>query len=202
MCVSVCPTGIDIRDGLQFECIGCAQCIDACDAVMAKVNRPIGLIRYSSQAAMAGERVRLLRPRVIIYAGVIVGLLSLLTVLLITKPAADVTLLRTLGRPFLVTDAGQVENPLRVKLTNRTDRPLTLRFSIPGRTDVRVRATQDAVTLAPGQVWTEPVQVYAPPSIFTFGSADVTLRVSDSAGVDIDTPCRLVGPIGSIPVSN
>lgn len=202
LCVSVCPTGIDIRDGLQFECIGCAQCIDACDAVMAKVDRPQGLIRYSSQAAMAGDRARVIRPRVIVYSAVVTGLLSVLAFLLVTKPATDVTLLRTLGRPFIVNDAGQVENPMRVKLTNRTDRPLTLRFSVPGRSDVQVRGTQEAVTLIPGQVWTEPVQVVAPQSLFNFGSADVTLRVSDGQGVDIDTPCRLLGPLGSIPGAN
>jgi cytochrome c oxidase accessory protein FixG len=202
MCVSVCPTGIDIRDGLQFECIGCAQCIDACDAVMTKVNRPLGLIRYSSQAAMAGQPTKILRPRVLIYSLVVIALLSLLSFLLATKPPVDVTLLRGLGRPFLVTDAGQVENPMRVKLTNRTDQPLTLRFSTPAHPSVRVQPTQDSVTLAPGQVWTEPVQLFAPTSLFTFGTADITLRVSDNAGVNIDTPCRLIGPIGSIPDTN
>jgi cytochrome c oxidase accessory protein FixG len=199
MCVSVCPTGIDIRDGLQLECIGCAQCIDACDAVMEKVGRPLGLIRYSSQAAMGGEKTKIVRPRVVIYSVIVVGLLSLLGYLLATKPAADVTVLRGLGRPFFMTDAGLVDNPLRVKLTNRTDRALTLRFSVPGRTDVVVQGTQEAVTLAPGQVWTEPVQVLAPASAFTLGSADVTLRVSDGAGVNVDATCRLLGPIGSMP---
>jgi polyferredoxin len=167
---------------------------------MAKVGRPLGLIRYSSQAAMSGEKTRIVRPRVIIYSLIVVVLLSLLSFLLATKPLAGVTLLRNLGRPFLVTDAGQVENGLRVKLTNRSDRPLTLRFSVPGRNDVRVHATQESVTLKPGEVWTEPVQVFAPPGMFEFGAAEVTLRVSDEqAAVRIDTPCRLLGPIGAIP---
>ena len=66
-CVAVCPTGIDIRDGLQMECIGCAQCIDACDTVMTKLGRPQGLIRYTSQDALAGKRARMLRARTIAY---------------------------------------------------------------------------------------------------------------------------------------
>ena len=77
LCVTTCPTGIDIREGLQMECIGCAQCIDACDDVMDKIDRPRGLIRYSSQSAMAGERKRLLRPRIVVYPLVLVIIASL-----------------------------------------------------------------------------------------------------------------------------
>src|SRR4026207_287405 len=66
-CVQVCPTGIDIRQGLQMECIGCTACIDACDAVMTKLHRPRGLIRYDSQEAFTGGRTRWIRPRIIVY---------------------------------------------------------------------------------------------------------------------------------------
>ena len=66
-CVLTCPTGIDIRDGLQMECIHCTQCADACDAMMVKVGRPTGLIRYTSQDALAGQVRRLLRPRTVLY---------------------------------------------------------------------------------------------------------------------------------------
>ncbi|HEY8747626.1 MAG TPA: cytochrome c oxidase accessory protein CcoG, partial [Tepidisphaeraceae bacterium] len=76
MCVAVCPTGIDIRKGLQIECIACAQCIDACDSVMKKVGRKPGLIRYSSQAAMAGDKRSALRPRVIIYPAILLIILT------------------------------------------------------------------------------------------------------------------------------
>lgn len=66
LCVATCPTGIDIREGLQMECVHCAQCIDACDAVMTKLGMPRGLIRYSSQDAIEGKQARFLRPRVVI----------------------------------------------------------------------------------------------------------------------------------------
>jgi cytochrome c oxidase accessory protein FixG len=68
LCVAVCPTGIDIRKGLQLECIGCTQCIDACNGVMARVARPPDLIAYRSLAALEGRRTRILRPRVVVYA--------------------------------------------------------------------------------------------------------------------------------------
>src|SRR5215212_5069203 len=66
-CVQVCPTGIDIRQGLQMECIGCAACVDACDTIMDKLQRPRGLIRYSSLNGLMGKRTKLIRPRIILY---------------------------------------------------------------------------------------------------------------------------------------
>ena len=200
ICVQVCPTGIDIRDGLQIECIGCAQCIDACDAVMAKIKRPLGLIRYSSTTAMEGQPQRVLRPRVVIYMVIVVGLLSLLTVFIATKEPVDVTLLRSLGRPYVMTEAGEVENVLRMKLTNRTDKPMRLRFGVVDQPAVRAVATQDVVELKPSQTWTEPLQIIAPQSAFTLGAMDVKIRVMTDDGVVIDRPCRLLGPF-STPVS-
>ncbi|WP_308936451.1 4Fe-4S dicluster domain-containing protein, partial [Pseudomonas juntendi] len=68
LCVQVCPTGIDIRDGLQIECIGCAACIDACDGIMDKMNYPKGLISYTTEHNLSGQKTHLLRPRLIGYA--------------------------------------------------------------------------------------------------------------------------------------
>ena len=73
MCVQVCPTGIDIRNGLQYECIGCAACIDVCNTVMDKMGYPKGLIRYSTENAMSGAETKIIRPRVIVYATLILG---------------------------------------------------------------------------------------------------------------------------------
>ncbi len=194
MCVNVCPTGIDIRDGLQIECVGCAQCIDACDAVMSKLGRPLGLIRYSSQAALAGEKTKTLRPRVVIYPAIVALLLGLIVFLIATRSPVDVTLLRGLGLPFITTDAGQIENVVRVKMTNRTEKPLRLHIGAADRTDVRAIATQDTIVINPGQSWVEPVRVLAAPGAFTFGTLDVTLRISGD-GVKIDKSCRILGPM-------
>jgi polyferredoxin len=196
MCVSVCPTGIDIRDGLQLECIACAQCIDACDSVMHRLGRQPGLIRYSSQAAMEGEKQKLLRPRVIIYPALICALLALLTALLATHAPVDVTLLRGLGRPYLLTPAGEVANAMRVMLTNRTDKAQRLHVEIAGHTDIRaVAMTPGAIELPPGKTWTEPVQIIAAPTAFSSGVMVIILRVKTEDGVQIDQPCRLVGPM-------
>lgn len=78
-CVAVCPTGIDIRNGLQLECIACAQCIDACDEIMDKLGQPRGLIRYDSQRGLEGERQRRMRPRLYAYGALFAGALVALT---------------------------------------------------------------------------------------------------------------------------
>jgi cytochrome c oxidase accessory protein FixG len=195
-CVSVCPTGIDIRDGLQIECIGCAQCIDACDAVMDKIGRPRGLIRYGSQATMSGEPRRILRPRVVIYSGIVIVIAGLFSILLANKSPADVTVLRSLGQPFMMTASGDVENTMRVKLVNRTDRMQRFTFSAADREDVKVMPTRDVVEVPPMQSVTEPVQFVAPPKGFQLGALDVTLRLTDTeSNVTLSRPVRLLGPM-------
>lgn len=194
LCAQVCPTGIDIRGGLQIECVACAQCIDACDRVMDKIGRPRGLIRYTSQDAMSGQPQRILRPRVAIYLTIIVGLLSLLATLIATKSPLDVTMLRSLGRPFVITENGNVENTLRVKLTNRTDKPMRLSFGVVNHPEMTVSASWPVVEVAASQSWTEPLLIMAPPESFKVGSLNVIVRVFGENGLIIDRKCRLLGP--------
>ena len=99
-CVVVCPTGIDIRNGLQLECVNCAQCIDACNDVMEKVKRPKGLIRYSSQDALAGKPPRLLRVRTIAYPLLLTGVFVAFIAVLSTKFGFDAKIMRGRGNPF------------------------------------------------------------------------------------------------------
>lgn len=194
MCVSVCPTGIDIRDGLQFECVGCAQCIDACDAVMDKLKLPRGLIRYSSQKADQGERSKLLRPRVMIYPALVLALLTILGVLLATRAPATVTVLRGLGRPFTITQANEVENVMRLKITNRSEKPMRFRVTVIDPPGVTAASTDAELSLAPGQMSLEPLRITAPPELFKAGILSATVRVTSDDGFTADYPCQLLGP--------
>jgi cytochrome c oxidase accessory protein FixG len=129
-CVTVCPTGIDIRDGLQLECIGCAACIDACDEIMVKLNRPKGLVRYDSSRGLAGEKRRIFRPRLLAY-----GLLALLglTALGFTafnraKPM-NANLTRMPGPSFYL-DPTLVRNHFQLRLFNKRNQPMTFKVSL------------------------------------------------------------------------
>ena len=119
-CVRVCPTGIDIRNGTQMECVNCTACIDACDDVMARVGRPTGLIRFASLNGIEKNEPIRVTPRIIGYC-VILALLGVALVgLLLTRSDVDVTLLRAPGALFQQTAEGKVSNLYLLKLTNKT----------------------------------------------------------------------------------
>ncbi|MCC6675835.1 MAG: cytochrome c oxidase accessory protein CcoG [Phycisphaerales bacterium] len=194
LCVTTCPTGIDIRNGLQMECIHCAQCIDACDSVMAKLARPLGLIRYSSQAAIAGEKPRVLRPRVIIYPLILFIVVTAFIFTLSTKSAADVTVLRGMGRPFTPLASGEIENAIRVKIVNRSERSATYTVSIVGEHGGRIESEGLPMMLGPGQVKSVPAMVIVPSTAFGPGHYDVLIRITDGGEFSKDTRYRLLGP--------
>ena len=132
-CVSVCPTGIDIRDGTQMECIHCTACMDACDTVMAKIGREPGLIRYASLNGIErGEPLRL-TPRLIGYGVVLAALVSLLAVLVFTRADVEATLLRAPGTLFQQMPDGRFSNLYTVRIVNKTSRalPVELRLESP-----------------------------------------------------------------------
>ncbi len=201
LCVDTCPTGIDIREGLQMECIGCAQCVDACAPVMAKLGRDAGLIRYSTQAAMDGEQVGLLRPRVVIYPLIMLVLMTAVIVLLSVKKSADVTLLRNFGSPFTLMDGGHVSNSMRVKITNRREAAAAYLIEPVGGVVTRIEMAENPLKIAPGESRTEGVLIVVPRSAFTAGICNITLHISDGSGFQQDIPCRLLGPSGSAAAS-
>jgi cytochrome c oxidase accessory protein FixG len=117
-CVQVCPTGIDIRHGLQLECIGCAACIDACDEIMTKVNRPAGLIRYDSLAAFKGSPTRWIRPRTVVYSVLLLVGAAAAGFALATVRDATMTVVRMTGSAYFVSQDG-VRNQFMLRVVNR-----------------------------------------------------------------------------------
>ncbi|MGH1346031.1 MAG: cytochrome c oxidase accessory protein CcoG [Nannocystales bacterium] len=201
LCVTTCPTGIDIRKGLQMECVNCTQCMDACDAVMKKLDRAPGLIRYSSQAADAGAPSKLLRPRTIIYPAVLAVIAGLFAFVLGTKSDFDAVLLRSKGQPFSVLDDGSIRNALKIKLTNRADEEQTLTVELgPGAPEGTVLETLEA-TLAPGEMKTFTVLSVAPAVEFlkNRGQLEVTLQVTSASGDRSDIQGQMLGPDTELP---
>jgi cytochrome c oxidase accessory protein FixG len=117
-CVVVCPTGIDIRNGVQMECLACTACIDACDAIMDRLGRPRGLVRYDSLEGLSGRPRRLLRPRIVLYTALL-GM-GAAVALLATRRRTDfeATLLRLPGEPYAV-DAGTIRDAFQVHVVNK-----------------------------------------------------------------------------------
>lgn len=133
LCVHVCPTGIDIRNGTQLECVNCTACIDACDEVMLKIDKPKGLIRYSSYNSIKNGVVRLLTPRVIGYVIVLIGLLSFLSFNLLTRSDVETTVLKVPGTLYQRDDIGFITNLYNIEFVNKTfnDLPLEMKVESP-----------------------------------------------------------------------
>ncbi len=130
-CVQVCPTGIDIRHGLQLECIGCAACIDACDEVMTKIERPKGLIRYDSLVNFAGYRTRWVRPRTVVYSILLlVGATVAAFAFSSIKPTSFLVYRMTGAAYFVGRD--DVRNQFMVRLVNKLSTPATLTITTEG----------------------------------------------------------------------
>lgn len=132
LCVQVCPTGIDIRNGTQLECVNCTACIDACDEVMLKIDKPTGLVRYDSQEGIEKKQKLRFTPRMMGYAAVLTVLVGVLTTLLLVRGELEATLLRTPGLTYqLDKETGLVSNLYNVELVNKTFRnmPITIRLA-------------------------------------------------------------------------
>ena len=195
LCVATCPTGIDIRKGLQMECVNCAQCIDACNGVMAKLGRDPNLIRYSSQRADRGEKRSLLRPRVIIYPAIIGLIATLFFITLAGKTSFDALVLRNAGDPYSVTESREVRNVLRLKLTNRTDDVQQFSVEVLAPPGVRIEGA-DGLSVDAREDVTFPFSVLGTPEQFVRarGRLELELRVTSDTGDVRTIEGTLVGP--------
>ena len=131
-CVKVCPTGIDIRNGTQMECVGCTACIDACDAIMEKISKPLGLIRYASENGIERREPLRYTGRMKLYTGLLILLLIILGVLLITRKEIDATIMRTPGMLYQERGTDSISNLFNIKIANKTTKQVPLRLQLEG----------------------------------------------------------------------
>ncbi len=185
LCVQVCPTGIDIRDGLQYMCIGCGACVDACDQVMDKMGYDKGLIRYTSGKAIkegltqSQVRRRMVRPRVLVYTGLLLLIGIAFLVSLANRTTLRVDVIRDRGSLGREIPGGLIENVYQLQIINTTESSIQLDFSIDGVSGAVVRmANEDtsSVQVDPASNKLVPVVVQAPVSQVKPGLYEVQLR--------------------------
>jgi len=168
MCVQVCPTGIDIREGLQPACIACGLCIDACDQIMDKIGQPRGLVRLATQrqlaagASNAGTMPSWARHRVSIYGGLMAAILLAFVWTIDERPDVRVDIIRDRGVMARWVEDGAVENVYRVQLMNQTDDPQSIRIGVSGLTGAMANAAP--VELGPVDARMVQVSVRIPAS--------------------------------------
>jgi len=177
ICVQVCPTGIDIRNGLQYECIACAACVDACDAVMDRIGYPRGLIRHTTQNAVDGKPTRVLRPRVFVYGLLLLALLVGTVAGIAMRTPLIVDVLRD-KQLYRIGQDGRIENAYTLRIINKDARAKTFALSISSAAPLKLATGNFRLSAAAEEVLTVPVTVSAAPGT-VHGRADLDFVVSE-----------------------
>jgi len=196
MCVQVCPTGIDIRDGLQYQCIACAACVDACDRVMDKMGYPKGLIRYTTESALTGEQPKILRPRVVIYAAILLGLVAAVGYGLASRTPLALDVIRDRNTLYRETNEGMVENVYILKLINMDDKEHRFEISVSGIDGLKLDLDTDQVPVDAHEVLSVSARVKVDPYTLerTSSTINFTLQSIDDASLRVEEEARFLGP--------
>ncbi len=195
LCVQVCPTGIDIRDGLQYECIACAACIDACDSVMDKFNYPRGLVRYTTEHALQGESTHVVRPRMLVYATLLLVLIGGLVTSMATRTPIILDVIRDRNSLYRELPGDLIENIYTLKLINQTNEPRSFRLSVAGIPNLVLDGVEDTIDVDGGGVLSLPVRARVHREN-AYGIMNITFTVAaaDDASVFVIEDSRFLGP--------
>jgi len=196
ICVQVCPTGIDIRNGLQYECIACGACIDGCNEVMDKLGYPRGLIRHSTQNAIDGKATRVLRPRILVYGALLLAIAAAWLWGVGHRSPFLVEVLRDRNALYRVAGDAAIENAYTLKIVNKTDQPadylITLADEPAGAT---LQGLPERIEAPAGEVIAVPLLVRAPPG--TRGRNPLTFVVASGEAPAKETASSFFAPTGT-----
>jgi len=181
MCVQVCPTGIDIRDGLQYECIGCALCIDACDSIMDKMDYDPGLISYTTEKTLQGKVSKMLRPKSLAYAAVLLAMVVGFSLIIWFRIPLEIDVIKDRGALYQLTGMGQVENSYVVKIMNMSEVDDDFQLSVSGIKGIKI-TTPKQVRVRSGEIYSLPTSVEVDPA--NMDSTHYTIEFSVSAQSD------------------
>ncbi|MGE9312493.1 cytochrome c oxidase accessory protein CcoG [Niabella sp. CJ426] len=132
LCVNVCPTGIDIRNGVQMECVGCTACLDACNAVMDKINRPLGLIRMASENQISQKQPFRINGRIRFYSALLLVLVGLMSFLLLSRKSIDTSISRVKGQLYQEIGKDSLSNLFQAKIINKTHNDVQYELRVEG----------------------------------------------------------------------
>ena len=193
-CVNACPTGVDIRRGLQLECVGSSQCMDACNAVQAREGRPPGLIRYTSERELdTGER-RFWHPRLFIYIALMTFAWGSLFIMLLTRGAAQVEIVRGGRETFRVLPNGLIANQQRLRITNQRHETQSFTVEIVQPEEAHVLVPMSPVVVEPAELRTVNIVTEVPRSDFVNGKVTGVYLVRSDQGFETRYEFPLLGP--------
>ena len=195
-CVSVCPTGVDIRRGLQVECIGTAQCVDACDEVMRRLGRPTGLIKFTSDRQQQGGARRLWRPRNLAYLVLMTVAWGTFATLVFARAEALVEIRRGGREPYRMLTTGEVANQQRIRFTNQLDEPQRFDIAIASPAGATLVLSESPIVVGPQAVVSLNAVTTVARAVFTDGQANVRYLVTSDRGFRRELDFLLLGPFG------
>ena len=196
MCVQVCPTGIDIRDGLQYQCIACSACIDACDDVMEKMGYDKGLIKYTTQNAIEGKPSHILRPRIVVYALILLTIMSTVVYSFSQRTSLGLDVIRDRNRLYRETSEGLIENVYILKILNMDDAAHEYNLGVHGIPGLQLYKDASRIRVEAGDVMELPVRLQADESNLEARSTAITFELSamDDPALAVEEEARFLGP--------
>lgn len=199
LCIAVCPTGIDIRNGTQLECTNCTACMDACDAVMTKINRPTGLIRYDSMTGIESSRRKIFTTRVYAYTAVLIALLALDVFLIARRGSIETIILRSPGQLYQQKDDTHLTNLYTYTLINKTAKDLPVKLQAATAGAVIQIVGKEPVSIAKGEKIEGAFFIEMPADQLKGRKTPVKIEViSDGKKID-EVETNFMGPSGPLP---
>lgn len=195
LCVQVCPTGIDIREGLQYECINCGACIDACDSTMEKMGYEKGLISYTTEHRLAGNKTQILRPKLLGYGGVMLLMLGLFFFQIISVEPAGLTVIRDRNQLFRTNSHNEIENTYILKVINKTQHAQTYQLQVRGLPNASWYGRQH-IEVKPGEMLNIPLSLGIHPEHLPSPVTTIQFILrSDSQSFSTEVESRFIKPL-------
>jgi cytochrome c oxidase accessory protein FixG len=195
LCVQVCPTGIDIREGLQYECIACAACIDACDSIMDKLNYPRGLVRYTTEHSLSNETTHVLRPRMFVYATLLLVLCGALVTSMATRTPVILDVIRDRNSLYRELPNDIIENIYTLKVINQSNAARDFVLSVTGFEGISLDGAGEQLSVDGGGVLSLPIRVRADrENAFGISNIEFVVTAIDDESVFVVEDSRFLGP--------
>ncbi len=196
LCVQVCPTGIDIRDGLQYECIGCSACIDVCNYVMDKVDYEQGLIRYTTQNALEGKPVRIIRPLIVIYGLILIAIVSVFAYSMTQRVPIGLDVIRDRNQLYREVK-GKIENVYTLKVINMDEITHHYQLTAGGINGLEMEYDAKEIVVDTGVVYSLPVRVRVEEDNIEKRSSVIffNLKSIDDNKIEITQDAKFLGPL-------
>ena len=196
MCVQVCPTGIDIRVGLQYECIACSACIDACDDVMDKMGYETGLIKYTTEQAMQGGETKIIRPRIVIYAVILLTIFAAFAWSFSQRVSLGLDVIRDRNTLYRETGEGLIENVYILKIMNMDNVEHQYDLQVSGIPGLSLHKDVAVIRVDSGGILELPVRLRADEADLEKRSNDVVFELvaTDNDALVVSEDARFLGP--------